>query len=136
MVKEDIIKYKEAREKQQALYKKYEEDVKPYSSIEDEFWVQLDEWFNLFCLNDEKMKELFKYKSSGCSDVDIEEDSVIFMVGEWLCGEDYSNPVMIELSTAPLLTHRINMIQKGRVNIINNKKSLWDYNPDTKTQYY
>lgn len=123
MTKEDITKYKEAREKQQALYKKYEEDVKPYSSIEDEFWVQLDEWFNFFCLNDEKMKELFKYKSSGCSDVDIEEDSVVFMIGEWLCGDDYCKyfKCTVPLDDIP--------------DIINNKKSLWGYNPDTKTQY-
>ena len=107
------------------LYEQYKEAAKPYEDIYRKFDDQVENWFEDLCKTDSTLKGIFRDNCNNPSaDTDITDETVTFKIGMW----DYESVYIqyfickVPLSDIPKL--------------LDNKKSIWKYSPDTDVQYF
>ena len=107
------------------LRQQYDVQTKPLIKIRTDFIQEVEEWFELYFINeDSKLSDEIKKKYyDEYSDVEIENNKVKFTIGEW----DYES-VFIQYFKCEVPVDEI-------LDVVNNKKSLWDYKPNTEVEY-
>ena len=106
------------------LNKQHEQQISPLKKIKYDFIKEIEDWFGTFILDDPKVSEdLWNYYHDQYSDVSIENDKVVFVVGEYFDDCSFEQHFRCEVPLDEI------------VDVVNNKKSLWDYKHDTKIQY-
>ena len=125
MTEDKLTALKLALSQMDVLVKQYNEQIKPLIKIRIDFLQEVEKWFELYFINeDSKLSDEIKKKYyNECSDVEIENDKVKFTIGEW----DYES-VFIQYFKCEVPVDEI-------LDVVNNKKSLWDYKPNTEVEY-
>ena len=125
MDKVSLSEFRDAYKHQQELYEQYKEAVKPYEDIYRKFDDQVENWFEDLCKTDPTLKGIFRDNCNNPSaETDITDETVTFKIGMW----DYESVYIqyfickVPLSDIPKL--------------LDNKKSIWKYNPDTDVHYF
>ena len=122
MNEQDVKELKDATERLNELQSEYDLKIAPFIDVRNKHRSEITDWFNGFIETDPKMKELLVNVYSD-TNVDM-DDEITFKVGEW----DYDN-VYIQHFECSVPIDDI-------ADVINGKKSLWDYGPNTDKIIY
>ena len=121
----ELTELKLALHQLDVLRQQYDIQTKPLIKIRTDFIQEVEKWFELYFINeDSKLSDEIKKKYyDEYSDVEIENDKVKFIIGEW----DYES-VFIQYFKCEVPVDEI-------LDVVNNKKSLWEYKPNTEVEY-
>ena len=122
MTEQDVKELEKATENLKNLEEEYEEKIAPFVAVRNRYYREITKWFNGFIETDSKMKELLRNVYAD-THIDI-GDNIKLKVGEW----DYDNVYIQHF--------RCEIPVKDMADVINGSKSLWDYNPDIKNEYF
>lgn len=120
----ELTELKLALHQLDVLRQQYDVQTKPLIKIRTDFIQEIEKWFELYFINeDSKLSDEIKKKYyDEYSDVEIENDKVKFTIGEW----EYDTFIQYFKCEVPV---------DEILDVVNNKKSLWDYKPDTEVEY-
>ena len=106
------------------LRQQYDVQTKPLIKIRTDFLQEVEKWFEMdFIAKDSKLPEEIKNKYYGeYSNVEVEGDKIKFEIGEW----EYDTFIQYFKCEVPV---------DEILDVVNNKKSLWDYKPNTEVEY-